>query len=121
MTTITVPLTTYADGTRDPDLTGLDGHLGYTLNADGETYTVTMPPGWRAPGTLTRLEFARRLTLEERIAIRASADPVVADIMHLVDLAQEIRLDDADTIAGVEYLERAGLLAPGRAREILAP
>lgn len=90
-------------------------------------------PGWRyvngkllpplpAAGavSLTQLAFLRRFTAEERIASRASADPVVQDFLHLLGLAQEIRLDDADTVAGVNYLESLGLLAEGRAAEVLA-
>lgn len=69
---------------------------------------------------LTQLSFLRRFSPEERIAIRASTDPVVQDFLHLLGLAQEIRLDDADTVAGVGYLESLGLLAEGRAAEVLA-
>lgn len=68
---------------------------------------------------LTQLAFLRRFTPEERIAIRASTDPVVQDFLHLLGL-QDIRLDDADTIAGVGYLESLGLLAAGRAAVVLA-
>lgn len=46
---IIVPATTLPDGSIGPDLTGLDAHLGYTLDPGGETYTVTMPEGWRHP------------------------------------------------------------------------
>lgn len=70
---------------------------------------------------LSKLAFLRRFTAEERIAIRASTDPVIVDFLHLLDLAQEVQLDDADTQAGVRYLESAGLLAAGRAEVILAP
>lgn len=69
---------------------------------------------------ISKLQFLRRFTAEERIVIRASADPVIVDFLHLLDLAQEVRLDDADTQAGVRYLESAGLLAAGRAEAILA-
>lgn len=69
---------------------------------------------------LTQLAFLRRFTLAERLAIRASSDPIVVDFLHLLNLAQDIRLDDADTLAGVAYLEQAGLLASGRAAVILA-
>lgn len=68
---------------------------------------------------LTQLAFLRRFTPEERIAIRASNDLVVQDFLHLLGLAQDIRLDDADTVAGVGYLESLGLLAAGRAAVVL--
>ena len=70
---------------------------------------------------LSKLAFLRRFTAEERIAIRASTDPVIVDFLHLLDLAQEVRLNDADTQAGVRHLESVGLLAAGRAEAILAP
>lgn len=73
------------------------------------------------PPPLSQLEFLRRLTVSERVAIRASADPVVIDFLHLLSLAQDVRLNDPDTIAGVNYLEQAGLLAEGRGWVILAP
>ncbi len=72
------------------------------------------------PPALTQLTFLRRFTAEERVVIRASADPLVVDFLHLLGLAQEIRLDDADTVAGVNYLESLGLLAEGRAAVVLA-
>jgi len=69
---------------------------------------------------LTKLQFLRRFTTAERIAIRASTNPVIVDFMQLLDLAQDVRLDDPDTIQGVNYLEGLNLLAAGRAAEILA-
>lgn len=71
--------------------------------------------------TLTKLEYLRRFTVEERVAIRAAAEqnPVLADYLQLMELAQEINTGDADTIAAVTMLEQAGLIAAGRAQEIL--
>ena len=39
--------------------------------------------------------------------------------MALLELSEEISLDDPDTIAAVTMLEMAGLIASGRAAEIL--
>lgn len=87
----------------------------------GQRWTGTTWEPVAAPSApLTQLNFLRRFTAPERIAIRASADPVVIDFLHLLSLAQSVRLDDADTLAGVGYLEQAGLVAVGRAAEILA-
>ncbi len=71
--------------------------------------------------TLTKLEYLRRFTVEERVAIRAAAaqNPVLADYLQLMELAQEINTGDADTVAAVTMLEQAGLIAAGRAQEIL--
>jgi hypothetical protein len=72
--------------------------------------------------TLTKLDYLRRFTAEERINIRAvcKTNAVLEDFMVLMDLASEINLDDPDTIAGVHTLEAVGLLAQGRTSEILA-
>lgn len=71
--------------------------------------------------TLTKLEYLRRFTVEERVAIRAAAEqnPVLADYLQLMELAQEINTGDPDTIAAVTMLEQAGLIAAGRANEVL--
>lgn len=71
--------------------------------------------------TLTKLEYLRRFTVEERVAIRAAAEQnaVLADYLALMELAQEINTGDPDTIAAVQMLEQAGLIATGRAQEIL--
>ena len=72
--------------------------------------------------TITKLEYLRRFTVEERVAIRAAAEqnPVLADYLQLMELAQEINLDDPDTVAAVLMLEQVGLIAAGRSAEVLA-
>ena len=72
--------------------------------------------------SLSKLDYLRRFTTEERVAVRtvAKTNAVLEDFMVLMDLASEINLDDPDTIAGVHMLEAVGLLAQGRASEILA-
>lgn len=71
---------------------------------------------------ITKLEYLRRFTTDERVSIRAAAavNPVLADYLALMELAQEINLDDADTVAAVQILEQSGLIAHGRAAEVLA-
>ena len=91
---------------------------GHRLELMGEMGAPASPG---PPVPLSQLEFLRRFTAEERMAIRAAPDPVIVDFLHLLDLAQEVRLDDADTQAGVRHLESVGLLAAGRAEAILAP
>lgn len=74
-----------------------------------------------APASLiSRLQFQRRFTLAERIAIRSSNDPVVIDYRELGQLAEQIDLNDEDVIVGLGYLEQLGLIGQGRAAEILA-
>ena len=75
------------------------------------------------PGVIrTKLEHLRRFTQDERVAIRnaAKAIPVLEDYMALLELAEEINITDPDTIAAVQMLETSGLLAVGRASEILS-
>lgn len=74
-----------------------------------------------ASSTITKLQFQRRFTMQERIAIRASTDPIVVDYRELGTLAESIELTDADVVAGLGYLESEGLIGTGRAAEILTP
>lgn len=76
------------------------------------------PTGTR---TMTKLEYLRRFTVDERVAIRAAAaqNAVLADYLQLMELATEINTGDTDTVAAVTMLEQAGLIAAGRAQEIL--
>ena len=75
------------------------------------------PPAVVRP--LSRLEFLRRFTAPERVAIRQSTDPYVQDFYHLLDAAAEVRVDDPDTVAGLAYLAQIGLLTQARADAIL--
>ena len=74
------------------------------------------------PRTITKLEYLRRFTTVERVTIRTASksEPVLEDYLAMLDLAQDINLDDLDTIAALAMLEAVGLLAAGRAAEIVA-
>ena len=78
---------------------------------------IVVPPA--PPSILSPLAYQRRFTAAERIAIRGSADPLVVDWLALSMIAATIDLADADVIAGTHYLESLGLIAAGRAIEIL--
>ena len=93
---------------------------GATARLLGENEVPNYAPPAPAPReiTLTQLGFLRRFTAQERIAIRASSDPIIVDFLNLVNLAQDINLDDSDTAAGLAYLEAQELIAKGRAAEI---
>jgi len=71
--------------------------------------------------TWTKLEYLRRFTQDERMAIRATAKqvPQLEDYLALLELASEVRSDDPDIISALNMLEGAGLLAAGRAAVIL--
>jgi len=71
--------------------------------------------------TWTKLEYLRRFTQDERIAIRTAAKsvPALEDYLQLLELASEVRSDDPDIVAALAMLEGAGLIGAGRAQEIL--
>ncbi len=68
---------------------------------------------------VTRLEFLRRFTAEQRIAIRASTDPMIIDGRELLDMATDVSADDPDTILYVRYLEQQGFISAEDADRIL--
>lgn len=74
------------------------------------------------PARLTRLQFLMRFTDAEMQAIVAAADqnPALKAALLKWQTADGVVLTDPVTQAGVQALEIAGLIAPGRAQEILA-
>ena len=72
---------------------------------------------------ITKLGFKQRFSQDERIAIRtaSAANPVVFDFQDLVDSATFIDLSRKDTVDAVNALEQFGLIAAGRASQILSP
>lgn len=90
--------------------------------------SLSLPPDTR----LTRLAFRNRFTQSEKVMLELAGldDPTApmaqrqqaaAIRVHLADVAASAFVDMArtDTRAGVQSLEAAGLLAPGRALQIL--
>lgn len=83
-----------------------------------------------APVTIIReisgVSYLRRFSQEERIAIRTAAEssPVLDDYLKLLDATIQqggiVSLDDEDTVKAVNLLEQYGLIAEGRALEILS-
>lgn len=75
------------------------------------------------PQRLTRLQFLRRFTDEEMQSIVAAADasPALKAALLKWQTAEGIVLTDPATVAGVQALEIARLIAPGRAEAILTP
>lgn len=71
---------------------------------------------------LTRRAYLGLFTQEERVAIRnaAGSSPELYDYLAMLELAEEIDLDDPDTVGAVNMLEMVGLIAAGRADEVLA-
>jgi hypothetical protein len=73
------------------------------------------------PKIWTKTEFKRRFTQQERIAIRnaASVSPELSDYLDILNGSEEVKSDDQDTIDSLNMLEQVGLIAAGRALEIL--
>jgi|GEM_PF-5519338 len=102
------------------DVTGL--HVGPGYMFDGSTF---VQPIEALPRHITQLAFLSRFTDAEAVAIdlasigATAAAAMVRRYLSKVTAAKFIDLDRDDTRAGVLALETAGLLANGRALEIL--
>lgn len=77
----------------------------------------------RVRNVLTRLQFLRRFTIEERIAIRENAkvDPVLEDAMVMFESAENISIIDEDTINVVNYIASKNIIDETRVSAILSP
>lgn len=88
-------------------------------------YTLVVEPAAEAPPPVRRiskLAYMDRFTDAELAAIYTAAKTVVQVEIWLEKFkaTAEVDLDDPRTVAGVQAMEVAGLLPPGRAAEILA-
>jgi hypothetical protein len=70
---------------------------------------------------LTKLDFLNRFSVEEKVAILTAAESSAELKVYLFDFnnSDVIDLTDAETVTAVNMLETAGLIATGRAAEIL--
>ena len=70
---------------------------------------------------MSKLDYLRLFTQEERIAIRAAGkvNTVVEDYLHLLELTDEVNTGDAEVGEALAMLEAGGLLAVGRRNEVL--
>lgn len=114
----------------------LDPRPGIGWAYDGEAFTSPspglepeLPP---MPRRITRLALLQRITMPEHVAIELASihNPAAPTVQHvqaatlrkmlqLVNAANWIDLDRPDTRAMITQIEQMGLLAPGRALEIL--
>ena len=72
--------------------------------------------------SITKLQFMKRFSAQEYAAIKAAAavNGELDFFWQKFLMAQDIVISDAELIAGLNALEQAGVLAPGRAAEILS-
>lgn len=116
------------------DAPAVDGHQAIELAGDlaaaavGDAWdgqAFTRPASPASPRHITRLAFLQRLTTPEAVAIDLASVGNTAQAagmrryMELVRAATYIDLDRPDTRGGVQALEAGGVLAVGRALEIL--
>lgn len=87
----------------------------------GSRLVVPSSSSVTASAEMTKLAFLRRFSMEERIAARelAKTDPIMEDGMMLLNLAQDIRVDDPDTVMLVHYMAQQGVINPDRVEDIL--
>ena len=70
---------------------------------------------------LSKLDFLKRLTFAERVAIETATetDPEVRVVKQSLLAADEIRVDDPEMVAGITLYVSKGLIAESRIGEIL--
>jgi hypothetical protein len=94
-----------------------------TANGTVEGFEVVIVPAKPSEvlWTKTILQFRNMFTFDEKRAIYSAAKVNIDIQIWLDDLASasEVRSNEPETIAGVKALETAGLIALGRANEIL--
>jgi len=94
--------------------------IGATLASDGdEIYSEPLVPVQKT--VFTKLEFMNKFSPSELEAIYTAAKAVISIEVWLdkFKLAESVDISNPDTIAGIQALEAGGLLAEGRAVEIL--
>jgi hypothetical protein len=107
--------------------------ITYEQNESGETLKVTTlsngtvtkeidRPAPAVSASISKHEFLKRFTPAEYAAIKtaANANAQLDWYWQQFLLAEFIDMADPDTVGGINFLETAGLLAAGRAAEILA-
>lgn len=88
---------------------------------DGTSFSKPAEAQPEEPGTLTKLAFRKRFTTAEKTAIynAAKTDVLIQVFLDDVNAAESIDTTDADTVAGIGYLQANGLLTAERASAIL--
>ena len=107
-------------------ITSFDADLiGQRWNPDAQAFEPAPPPAEPTERNVSRKAFLSRFTDAEAIDIDLASigatreDATVRRYLSKVNAAQHIDLADDETRTGVQALEAAGLLQPGRALVIL--
>lgn len=115
------------------------------LRSSGSVVAETLPEGWAAkefqerpdqslgwnPATLdwdvprpvqasvvSAVEFMQLFTVQERIAIRSSGDPILDDFLDMVRVAGTISMAHPMVVQGLGYLVQQAIITQARADEI---
>ena len=99
-----------------------DTALAEAENLVGMGFFLYAPPTPPPPQILEKIDFLRLFTSEELANILAAAEtnPLVAVYQYKLANSTVVSLSDSDVVNGLPLMELAGLLAPGRAIQILA-
>ncbi len=87
-----------------------------------DSYQFKMKPKDRErPKSMSKLQFLRRFTRQERIQIRQAAkeDPAIEDFHDILHLANNVHVEDPDLIEFVEHIKGEGIISKERANHIL--
>lgn len=79
----------------------------------------TIPVNTARAEAITKLSFIRRFSLSERIHMTSSDDPIIQDGLLMLQVAEDIDLNDEDTVSFVLYARDNGYITTERAEEIL--
>lgn len=103
----------------DPQMVLADRAAAVGAEVDAREQAEQIANNFALP--LSPYQFLNRFTATERIAARtlAKTDPVVEDILFMVQNAQGVYLTDPATAQGLAYLQSVGVLTAARAAEIL--
>ena len=82
---------------------------------------VVQEPVAPVPPKVTVIEYKMLYTSAERIAVKASADPVIIDLQELMNDPRTVNVDlSLQSISdALDYMTAIGLIAAGRKAEIL--
>lgn len=90
---------------------------------------IAANPSVSSERVLTKYQFRKLFTFTERVNIdnfamnpniSAQNKAVLSTIMKDLEVSGEVQLDLPDVSAGIQFLEQVGLLATGRAAQIIA-
>lgn len=111
-----------------PGVAPVDGDLIRITHSNGakeekQYWTPVAPEPIIAPTKpWTKKEFLLKFTPSEYAAIKASAavNPTLDYYWTMFNVAENVLKTDHSTIGGIQLIEAAGLIATGRAEDILA-